>query len=858
MLRAYGGLVSRHPWMTLGVVVALTLILGRGIMIAEEAPGSSSTDAFLPDGSPLALAQERLAADFPEQAGLTSTQIVLRGNVLSSEGLDDSYRLVEQAATDPRVVPLLASSQPVLSPAHLIRLISQGDDPATMTSAEIAARLALASTIPEAAQVVDAIQSLVATDVDGLVTGGVGVITLFEPADPALLEEAQWAIDEIARGFHTETLTVSTVSGAVVRAESQETISSSTPILMGLALAVIVVILVIFYRSASDVILAIIGLGLTIVWTTGFQGWLGPGGIDLIGSLDTLEMMVPVALIGLSVDFALQITGRYRDAIGSGMGISDGVTTAASASAPALLLAAGATAFAFGTNIVNTIPPIRYFGIVAAAGVLFGLFVMGMLVPAARLLLDRRRVAGGREVHHESLDDSLPRIGRMVGRLSGVVVRVPLLVLALVGVVTFYAASRLGDLDGAFDLADLLPAGEVLDDIEFMQGDLGGRSEIVTVLVEADLSKDRTLRDLVDLELGLIDGNRKPEAVSGPATLSLVSLVRDWADESGLPGDRFDPAFAGFLASLETGLVVESAVIESVYDELRAIDPDGLTAVAAFHPEGLDATIIQFPARTGDQDASRRLVEQVERLWFGEDDAIVTIGGEIVTVSITDELTASQTTGVGVTIGATLLVLLIYFGLAHFRPVLGLFAVIPVVVVLVWVLGSMVVLGISYNAVTALITALTIGVGVDYTIHLTHRFLEERHLTHSISIAMRETMHTTGGALIGSAMTTAFGFAVLLFAPLAPMRQFGILTALTIIYSLIAAFVILPPTLTLWAIYHRWREQAFAGDPDRAEHGDLYVGSHLWDAPPPPPPGDAPPPPPLSPPPPSPPPPPPG
>jgi uncharacterized protein len=45
----------------------------------------------------------------------------------------------------------------------------------------------------------------------------------------------------------------------------------------------------------------------------------------------------------------------------------------------------------------------------------------------------------------------------------------------------------------------------------------------------------------------------------------------------------------------------------------------------------------------------------------------------------------------------------------------------------------------------------------------------------------------TGGALVGSATTTAAGFGVLAFASLAPMQQFGIITALTIIYSLIAA-----------------------------------------------------------------------
>jgi predicted RND superfamily exporter protein len=70
---------------------------------------------------------------------------------------------------------------------------------------------------------------------------------------------------------------------------------------------------------------------------------------------------------------------------------------------------------------------------------------------------------------------------------------------------------------------------------------------------------------------------------------------------------------------------------------------------------------------------------------------------------------------------------------------------------------------------------------------------------------MTTVMRTTGAALIGSALTTALGFAVLVFSPLAPMQQFGLLTAVTIAYSLIGAFAVLPPMLVLWAIYHRWR-----------------------------------------------------
>lgn len=96
---------------------------------------------------------------------------------------------------------------------------------------------------------------------------------------------------------------------------------------------------------------------------------------------------------------------------------------------------------------------------------------------------------------------------------------------------------------------------------------------------------------------------------------------------------------------------------------------------------------------------------------------------------------------------------------------------------------------IPYNMVTALITALTIGIGVDYTIHLTHRFLEEEQHSRRIADAMHRAMTTTGGALVAGALTTV-----------------------TILLALIAAFVVLPPLLVLWALYHRWRRQEFGGD----------------------------------------------
>ena len=117
----------------------------------------------------------------------------------------------------------------------------------------------------------------------------------------------------------------------------------------------------------------------------------------------------------------------------------------------------------------------------------------------------------------------------------------------------------------------------------------------------------------------------------------------------------------------------------------------------------------------------------------------------------------------------------------------------------------MALLDIPYNVITALITALSIGIGVDYTIHVIHRYDEEFAHCRDPEVAARRTLRTTGSALLGSALTTALGFGVLTLSSLTPFQQFGIVTAITISYALIAAIVVVPPTMVVWAAYQNHR-----------------------------------------------------
>lgn len=65
-----------------------------------------------------------------------------------------------------------------------------------------------------------------------------------------------------------------------------------------------------------------------------------------------------------------------------------------------------------------------------------------------------------------------------------------------------------------------------------------------------------------------------------------------------------------------------------------------------------------------------------------------------------------------------------------------------------------------------------------------------------------------------------------------PFRQFGLVTGITILYSLIVSIVVVPPMLIVWAAYHEWR--AKDNEPIAhtiTDHGEITDPSELPETP---------------------------
>jgi predicted RND superfamily exporter protein len=178
---------------------------------------------------------------------------------------------------------------------------------------------------------------------------------------------------------------------------------------------------------------------------------------------------------------------------------------------------------------------------------------------------------------------------------------------------------------------------------------------------------------------------------------------------------------------------------------------------------------------------------------------VTVVSRDLVTDEIIDALSAAQLLAIVISIGIAASLLVIASWVSDRSIALGLIGVAPAVVALVLVLGTMRVIGLSFNALTATVASIAIGIGVPYGIHLINRFRVSQVTEPDITHAVADTLRNTGGALAGSAVTTGLAFGVLSLSSSVPLRQFGTVSALMIAYALAACLLLQPTLLVLWA-----------------------------------------------------------
>ena len=152
--------------------------------------------------------------------------------------------------------------------------------------------------------------------------------------------------------------------------------------------------------------------------------------------------------------------------------------------------------------------------------------------------------------------------------------------------------------------------------------------------------------------------------------------------------------------------------------------------------------------------------------------------------------------------GGVAVVLAGLYRLERNSATLGIVTVVPIVLVVGFVFGGMYLFGISLTFVTAFLVSITIGLGIDYNIHISDRFAQELADGQPPIEALRTTVRGTGGALFGSALTSGAALATLLGHPSVVFRSFGGIVVLALVLSFVLSVLLLPSFLLPWPRWH--------------------------------------------------------
>jgi len=148
-------------------------------------------------------------------------------------------------------------------------------------------------------------------------------------------------------------------------------------------------------------------------------------------------------------------------------------------------------------------------------------------------------------------------------------------------------------------------------------------------------------------------------------------------------------------------------------------------------------------------------------------------------------------------LGSSFVVVLIMMMVLFRSPLYGVLSMIPLTVTISFIYGLIGLVGKDYDMPVAVLSALTLGLSVDFAIHFLERAREVQKKTGDWPTASVEMFKEPAMAISRNAITISIGFTPLLLAPLVPYRTVGFFLATIMAVSWVATLLILPALVAM-------------------------------------------------------------
>jgi uncharacterized protein len=540
-----------------------------------------------------------------------------------------------------------------------------------------------------------------------------------------------------------------------------QAISKDLGLLLPITSLCIALVLWFSFRSWVAVVVPLMTIGLGLLWLLGIMGFAN-------ARFTILALMLPTLLLAIGCSYLIHVFNQ--------VGLVNGSKTNESSPSEiiqealefivlpvvvsALTILAGFLSLAF-----THIPAIRETSIFAATGALITMVLSLTFVPAVLVLLGRRGTSFA-----TGLGGSLAGLIVRVGRTATTKETWLYVVTALVVIVSLIGMRR------------------IQIDIDYFHFFKAG-SETSVGLEEVG----KRLSGAVNFDV-IVEGDRAG-AIETPATLERLAQLQNWAEHANFGIDR-TISIVEFVRHLNRAFNNNSPAAYQIPNDERVLK-DLLSEKEPLRgfltADGRKARILIRSRLSGSREMATAIAE-IERhgaeMFPGF--RVYATGTLALMNRTSDSIGREQIQSV------TIALLTIYVMLALlFRSWrVGLTALVPNLVPVLFFFGFMGWRGIPLNITTSLVASVVLGLAVDNSVQFIVRFRQAQKSACPVRDAIILSLRLSGRPIIYANIALAATFAIFTISNFQPIGSFGVLSAVTILGCLVEDLVLLPARLT--------------------------------------------------------------
>lgn len=526
--------------------------------------------------------------------------------------------------------------------------------------------------------------------------------------------------------------------------------------LLPIAFLLIAIILFVSFKSIKGVILPLLSAVIAIIWSLGTMSLLG-------FSMSMISNNIPIILLAVGSAYTIHVVNRVNELSKSGS--ADVVRLALNYVMAPVILAALTTAIGFISFVFGAyLEMIVDFGLFTALGTFIACVMAVFFVPALLSIFPQK-------VKKESVNN--PKISILSKRVLSPLVNLlffrPRAILLIWLLVIVGSLSGIMFIKRSVDIQDYFKKGNPTREAERIMVEKFGGTKPVFVHFEGNMQDPEVLKTMISASEYM---EQSPDIYTSMSVAKLISEIH-----MAITGERTIPE--------------DIAMIEQMWFLL-----DGNEIMQRFVNEDLTEGIIISKFKSPDNQSKivfAKYMDQFIQENSRENCKIEVTGMPFVDITMDRSLINSQLGSISIAI--IFVIIIVGFMLRSLRN--GLHASLPIMAAITMLFGIMGLTGISLNIATVLVASVALGIGIDYSIHIISHFNENYAKTGQLEQSLKDTILISGRAIVINVISVSAGFLVLVFSEMVPLQYFGILIAISMVSSSLAAMTLLPAILII-------------------------------------------------------------